>query len=637
MNHRADRLIIRRRVSSLLIGESDVTTAAGSAEGSPRPSAPGGSRYRRPRRTPPRSATAVEVLQPFDAVRAGVAVSALALVDEHLRGELEAILRDVVELTGFQVAAVARLRDDDHLQMIAEVGAGISPEQMEESAIPLDLWLACVGQSGDWGLWKFSSAEDVSEEVLAHTWIADLPDATGEDDWDPRNELVCPIYDTEERLVASLLVDVPGDGKLPGAARRQHLNQVGALASRAILAAIEREETRQRLRLLHAVRAAAAPSDESSFGQVMYAATAALEAGVVADRVGVVWFASDLTVEQRTVTPTMVGRPRWTDAVVDRDQVVAWWSHDEVGRTPPRRRDDGSRQAGLLVVPIGTDRACLGALALERSAIRAPWTRAEVRGAREFAAELAHAAQQHLGRREEQQLVDELRETVEEHSRLAAGVRHDLGAPLGAIRNYLDLLTTAQDNPQLHQRILDALRVGTAEVQEVAQALHAFHRAEEAGDVLDDVPVDVVALLRETTELYTVRAENADLTLTLEATASEALVSGSATELRRVLSNLTSNAIKYTPSGGKVVIRVDRSEHQVTLSWTDTGIGMSAPELERIWDDFWRSDDPWVRSRPGTGLGMVIVARLVADLGGQVEIASEPQVGTTVWVRLPML
>ncbi|WP_235737430.1 sensor histidine kinase [Nocardioides alcanivorans] len=442
----------------------------------------------------------------------------------------------------------------------------------------------------------------------------------------------CPIHDARGRLIGCLQIDAPGDGKVPGPERHAFLNLVASLASAAILAIIERGEARRRLRLLDAVRAAGTPSTGALFADTVRAATAALRDGVVADRVAVAWFEPGLEPERAVSTPGEQHAPTWPDSVIDRSQVSDLWCHDEAWRVPPYQGADGAVHDGLLVVPIGTDRSCLGAVVLERSSIRAPWVRAEVRGAREFAAALARAAQGHLERREEQELVDELRETVAEHSRVAAGVRHDLAAPLGAIRNYLDLLTTAEDNPQLHQRILQGLRVGASEVQEVAQVLSVFRNHSEQEEV-----IDIVTLLRETVELYTAQAENAGVGFTLDVEpGTVALVAGPSTSLRRILSNLTSNAVKYTLAGGRVtIIARHASSGAVTLEWRDTGIGMAEEDLARLWDDFYRSPDPRVRARPGAGIGLPIVAQLLDEVGGQIEITSTLDAGTTARVELP--
>lgn len=558
----------------------------------------------------------VRAQQVFDVHRVGSTASALALVDERLRTRLQSVLREVATLTGFRVASVARLREDDRMQMIAVVGAEISVAEMEEGTVPLGIWLDSLGASGDWGRWKYCSGQDSSPEVVDHSWLPDLPSAAAADDWDPRSELACPIHDHQGRLVASLFVDAPVSGKVPPPEDHAYLNTVASLASAAVLALIASEERRLQLRLLIPIRA-------TGFHEAAQAAVQALTTAMLVDDVELQWLLPELA----SHSPA-----EFTSKSADPDVLHALWAHDEVRRVPPRIDTDGMRHDGMLLVPVGSDQDCFGGLLLRRSTVRAPWTRTEVRSTRALAARLAQSALDHLWRTEEMHAVDALREQVAEHTRLADGVRHDIATPLSAIRNYLDLLTTAQDDPQLHQRILEALRVGTDEVQEVAQALQAFH-----GETITHEVVNVIAVAREVHALHSVRADQAGLTFDFSTGVDVAVVNAHPDAVRRVLGNLTVNAIKYTPAGGNISLTVTRPDPTtVRLVWRDTGIGIAPEEMPHVWDDFYRAPDPRVRRTPGSGIGLPIVARFVKEMHGHVSIDSVLDEGTSVTLDLPI-
>ena len=105
--------------------------------------------------------------------------------------------------------------------------------------------------------------------------------------------------------------------------------------------------------------------------------------------------------------------------------------------------------------------------------------------------------------------------------------------------------------------------------------------------------------------------------------------------IRQVLDNVISNAIKYTDPRGAVRVVVQRVEGSVEVTVADTGVGIPAHELERIFDRFFRGTEALGRRVPGTGLGLTIVRSIVEEHGGSIAFDSEPGRGTTVVVELP--
>jgi signal transduction histidine kinase len=102
-----------------------------------------------------------------------------------------------------------------------------------------------------------------------------------------------------------------------------------------------------------------------------------------------------------------------------------------------------------------------------------------------------------------------------------------------------------------------------------------------------------------------------------------------------MLANLASNAIKYSPDGSVVEVRLDRVDGDVRVSFVDSGIGISEHDQEQLFREFFRSTNPEALARPGTGLGLAIVDRIVRRHSGRVEVSSELGRGTTVAVTLP--
>jgi signal transduction histidine kinase len=114
-----------------------------------------------------------------------------------------------------------------------------------------------------------------------------------------------------------------------------------------------------------------------------------------------------------------------------------------------------------------------------------------------------------------------------------------------------------------------------------------------------------------------------------------ATVAGSARDLSLLVRNLIDNAVRYTPPGGTVDIEVDANDGEVTLSVRDTGVGIPARDLPRVFERFYRVDRARSRGTGGTGLGLSIVRHVAENHGGSVEVSSELGTGSTFTVRLP--
>jgi signal transduction histidine kinase len=113
----------------------------------------------------------------------------------------------------------------------------------------------------------------------------------------------------------------------------------------------------------------------------------------------------------------------------------------------------------------------------------------------------------------------------------------------------------------------------------------------------------------------------------------ELYLTGDRSRLRQVLANLLDNAIKYTPTGGRIDIEASRGEREVEITVKDTGIGISEDELDNIWDRLYRGDKS--RSQRGLGLGLSLVRAIVGAHKGRVEVMSKPGSGSIFSVHLP--
>ncbi|MCG6929542.1 MAG: HAMP domain-containing histidine kinase, partial [Desulfofustis sp.] len=142
---------------------------------------------------------------------------------------------------------------------------------------------------------------------------------------------------------------------------------------------------------------------------------------------------------------------------------------------------------------------------------------------------------------------------------------------------------------------------------------------------------DLAPQIEEIVQVYEYLAEERRITITTDIPADLQIV-GDRTRLSQVWANLIDNAIKYNTGNGRLRIRGERKADQVEISFSDTGIGISAQEIPKIWDRLYRGDRS--RTQPGLGLGLNYVKAVVDAHGGRVEVASELNRGTTFTVVL---
>jgi signal transduction histidine kinase len=150
---------------------------------------------------------------------------------------------------------------------------------------------------------------------------------------------------------------------------------------------------------------------------------------------------------------------------------------------------------------------------------------------------------------------------------------------------------------------------------------------------LNRVPTDLRQLLADAVEVYGYVAEEKQITLSLEE-GRACIGPVDPARLRQVVGNLVDNAIKYTPPGGRVMLRARLEEPMAVLEVQDNGMGISPEERERIWQRLYRGDKS--RSQRGLGLGLSLVKAIVEAHGGTVAVHSVPDQGSLFEVRLPL-
>lgn len=235
-----------------------------------------------------------------------------------------------------------------------------------------------------------------------------------------------------------------------------------------------------------------------------------------------------------------------------------------------------------------------------------------------------------------------------------ANVSHELKTPLTSIRGYIETLLGDDDVPEATRRqFLEVVHKNADRLHRIIEDLLDLSRLESGGWRPEMHEVDALAAVEDVWSACSARAEERGITFVPPAAA--ATVYSDAGGLRQVLSNLLDNALRHTPDGGRIEVRVSRTEPKaghrvaggnggrgvhdaagfVTFEVRDTGTGIPSDALDRIFERFYRVDPSRSRTDGGTGLGLSIVKHLVERMGGDVRAESELGKGTTIRFRLP--
>ncbi|MCO8126304.1 PAS domain-containing sensor histidine kinase [Acidimicrobiia bacterium EGI L10123] len=226
-----------------------------------------------------------------------------------------------------------------------------------------------------------------------------------------------------------------------------------------------------------------------------------------------------------------------------------------------------------------------------------------------------------------------LRELARLKTELVASVSHELRTPLTSLRTFVELL--AADAPQLseeHCGFVDAIDRNTDRLLTLVEDLLLLAQLESQALSFRPVLHDVASLVRTSVESIAPLAQAAGVTIDLEpGSCPVALLDP--VRIDQLLTNLLSNALKFTPAGGHVQVTTHASEDGCRLEIADTGLGIPATETDRVLDRFYRASN--AGATPGTGLGLSISAAIVEMHGGSMEIRRGDPGGTVVVVHLP--
>jgi signal transduction histidine kinase len=247
------------------------------------------------------------------------------------------------------------------------------------------------------------------------------------------------------------------------------------------------------------------------------------------------------------------------------------------------------------------------------------------------ASSLEHASSELAAQNERLQEVDRLKDDF------IAVLSHELRTPLTSISGYLELALIAEEHP-IPAKPREQLSIALRNVERLKALVNQilFLARIEAHPSLERHPIDLAALAREAADTARVSAETKTINLRVETDPPPLPVLGDRTQISQLLDNLVSNAVKFTPAGGRIHVCVHRNGDHVITRVTDNGNGIPPDELPHVFERFYRSRSAATQAIPGSGLGLAISRQIAEAHGTTIKVTSSPSQGTKFSFALPI-
>jgi len=233
------------------------------------------------------------------------------------------------------------------------------------------------------------------------------------------------------------------------------------------------------------------------------------------------------------------------------------------------------------------------------------------------------------------QMLDRLEESFERISRFSADIAHDLRTPVNNIRGQAEVTLARERSAEEYRGIIESSLEEAVRLSDLISDLLFLARAENPLNHVRRERLDVGELLGGVLEYYEASAADGGISLTRTVTSEPVIAELDRMLVQRAVSNLVSNALANTPPGGAVVLGTNADGSTVHIEVSDTGAGIPAEALPKVFDRFFRVDSSRSQASGGTGLGLAIVQSIALLHGGNVEISSQLGHGTRVTLHMP--
>jgi signal transduction histidine kinase len=295
----------------------------------------------------------------------------------------------------------------------------------------------------------------------------------------------------------------------------------------------------------------------------------------------------------------------------------------------PTTHPPESDKPARLIVPIRCGSGTLFALVVERSE---PFGDLAI----QFMDRLAGRAAAAL---ENANFYQAVQDANQAKTKFVSVVTHELRIPMTSIKGYTDLLRQGAVGPvnEMQQNFLGVIRNNVERMSALVSDLSDISHIETGRLKLNCSMISLMEYIQETVNNMGPRIREKEQTLNVEVPEDLPQVYADPNRLVQVLTNLVNNANKYTPSGGRILLRVQVNGGFVRVEVTDTGVGITPEDQANLFSQFFRSEDPAVREQQGWGLGLNLTKRLVDLMGGEIGVESVIQEGSTFWFTLSII
>lgn len=324
---------------------------------------------------------------------------------------------------------------------------------------------------------------------------------------------------------------------------------------------------------------------------------------------------------------------RTNEVVITNDYMTKTIGHPALLVGP----DNGLRPHSSLSAPMSVMGRMLGTIEVQ-SYEKAAYREEHVTAMR-MAANLAAVAIENVGLLERESTA---RANAEESNRLKdeflATVSHELRTPLTAILGWSRMLETESLNGEMARRAIETINRNAKSQAQIIDDILDVSRIITGNLYLDLHPIEIESVLEASVNVVRPTADAKGIQIELVFDQEPFAVSGDANRLQQVFWNVLSNAVKFTPAGGKVTVQLCRNQSQVQIDVTDTGSGISPDFLPYVFDRFRQADSTSTRRQGGLGLGLAIARHLIEIHGGTIEVSSDGQgKGAKFSVKLPVV
>jgi signal transduction histidine kinase len=242
------------------------------------------------------------------------------------------------------------------------------------------------------------------------------------------------------------------------------------------------------------------------------------------------------------------------------------------------------------------------------------------------------------GQAELKRLTDEALDANRAKSDFLAAMSHDLRTPLNAIGGYAQLIEMGVRGPITEEQRIDLLKIQRSKnhLDRLVSDVLSFAKLGAGRLEIHISSIDVKAILTSVVDMVTPQLAEKQLTLASLSVPAGIRVAADVDKTRQILVNLLANALKFTPPGGRIAVEVAERDSRVSISVSDTGIGVPEDQLERIFEPFAQAKRALQAADAGVGLGLAISRQLARAMDGDLTVRSAVNKGSTFTLTLPV-